>query len=259
MSELAPAPRAENFHCRLPTGVFAFYVDVLWAAAFHCMPVALRGQLLLPFRQVTTPNLTEGVAAAQEASILVGMHGANMANSWFMRPGSSTVEIMPFGWVASQPGAMSLSGFNAGVSMLGCCLRCRHLGAACMLRLWLATCCEAQNIKCTCLVFFVSGIQHRCWLCVQDPTSQLLWWVLNICDPSLSSPGPEEQQKIGSKKWWPRDRSARLPWAALEVLLAQIVDADGKFQSYLQEWYRPGKYVQDVGSSGILGQSRRQL
>lgn len=34
-----------------------------------------------------------GIVAAQEADVFVGVHGANTANSWLMRPGSSLVEL----------------------------------------------------------------------------------------------------------------------------------------------------------------------
>ncbi|GAB4813596.1 hypothetical protein N2152v2_000642 [Parachlorella kessleri] len=43
-------------------------------------------------------NLTTSLAVAQRADVLVGLHGANMANSWFMRPGSSAIEIFPPAW-----------------------------------------------------------------------------------------------------------------------------------------------------------------
>ncbi|KAL4436680.1 hypothetical protein ABPG75_003819 [Micractinium tetrahymenae] len=69
-------------------------------------------------RQVSTPDLAAGVAAAQDADILVGIHGANMANSWLMRPGGSTIEVMPYGW--GDGPALSLSMFNGvdGTSQL---------------------------------------------------------------------------------------------------------------------------------------------
>ncbi|KAL4435209.1 hypothetical protein ABPG77_001891 [Micractinium sp. CCAP 211/92] len=63
-------------------------------------------------QQVSTPDLPSGVAAAQEADVLVGIHGANMANSWLMRPGASTIEVMPYGW--DDGAALSLSMFNGG-------------------------------------------------------------------------------------------------------------------------------------------------
>jgi hypothetical protein len=41
------------------------------------------------------------MAAAQEADVFVGMHGANMANAWLLRPGSSMIELQAFGFDGS--------------------------------------------------------------------------------------------------------------------------------------------------------------
>lgn len=211
------------------------------ATALPCHHITATARTVASLRrQVTTSTLAEGVAAAREADVLVGMHGANMANSWLMRPGGSAVEIMPFGWVGSQPGALSLSGFNAGVSTLRprpCLWACRRVPT------------EAPRDA-------VGSAEEEGGVPVQDPTSRLLWWVLNIADPALSSPGPEERQQAGSKRWWPRDRSARLPWAALEALLARIVELGGDRERYLQEWHRTGKYLLDVDSSGAVQPGR---
>ncbi|EFN50625.1 expressed protein [Chlorella variabilis] len=46
--------------------------------------------------EVELPSLEAGVVAAQDADVFIGMHGANMANSWLMRPGSSAIEISPY-------------------------------------------------------------------------------------------------------------------------------------------------------------------
>lgn len=43
-------------------------------------------------------DLFTGIAAAQQADVFVGVHGANMANAWLMRPGSSMIELQPFGF-----------------------------------------------------------------------------------------------------------------------------------------------------------------
>lgn len=37
-------------------------------------------------------------AVAQQADVLVGIHGAGISNSWFTRPGSSVIEILFPGW-----------------------------------------------------------------------------------------------------------------------------------------------------------------
>ena len=49
---------------------------------------------LLPLPlQAEMSGLPEGIAAAQQADIFVGAHGANIANAWLMRPGSSIIEL----------------------------------------------------------------------------------------------------------------------------------------------------------------------
>lgn len=88
----------------------------------------------------------------------------------------------------------------------------------------------------------------------QDVTSQLLWWVLVTCDPSLSTPGPEEAAGTGSKKWWPRDRNVRLPWPALEAALAQAVAAGGSRQRYMKEWWGSKRNRLYVGRAGVVAQ-----
>ncbi len=50
--------------------------------------------------QVEMNDLFTGMAAAQEADVFVGVHGANMANAWLMRPGSSMIELQPYGFDA---------------------------------------------------------------------------------------------------------------------------------------------------------------
>ena len=67
--------------------------------------------------QAERPNLLAGMAAAQQADIFVGSHGANLANAWFMRPGSSVLELTMFGW--EEHGHMALAKRNSQV-------RCRR-------------------------------------------------------------------------------------------------------------------------------------
>jgi hypothetical protein len=43
--------------------------------------------------QVEMPSLAAGIATTRQADILVGAHGANIANSWLLRPGSSVIEL----------------------------------------------------------------------------------------------------------------------------------------------------------------------
>ena len=77
------------------------------------------------------PNVTAGVAVAQEADVLVGLHGANNANAWFMRRGSSMVELIPYQW-DDTPQALAYSAFNAAV--------CSHVPTA-----LLTSCCSTNQ------------------------------------------------------------------------------------------------------------------
>lgn len=43
--------------------------------------------------EVELTDLFTGIVAAQRADIFIGAHGANMANGWLMRPGSSVLEL----------------------------------------------------------------------------------------------------------------------------------------------------------------------
>jgi capsular polysaccharide biosynthesis protein len=56
----------------------------------------------LPAAQVEFKSVFDGMAAAQQADIFVGVHGANMVNGWFMRPGSSIIELTAFGFDEAQ-------------------------------------------------------------------------------------------------------------------------------------------------------------
>ena len=50
-------------------------------------------------------------AVAAGADVFIGMHGANLANGWLMRPGSSVVEVTPWGFGASSRAYMALGEF----------------------------------------------------------------------------------------------------------------------------------------------------
>jgi hypothetical protein len=69
----------------------------------------------LPALQTEPKDLFSGMAAAQEADIFVGVHGANMANGWLMRPGASMVELQPWGF-DSGPAHLQYPLFNMEVS-----------------------------------------------------------------------------------------------------------------------------------------------
>jgi len=56
--------------------------------------------------------------AAQQADVFVGIHGANLANGWLLRPGSSVIEIQAYGFDAHTPHLQDPL-FNAEVSLMG--------------------------------------------------------------------------------------------------------------------------------------------
>ncbi|KAL4451870.1 hypothetical protein ABPG75_007532 [Micractinium tetrahymenae] len=154
-------------------------------------------------REVSLPDLEAGVAAAQQADVFIGMHGANLANGWMLRPGASVIELIPYQFDTGR-GAMVFSTMNA-----------------------------------------------------KDATSQVLWWVGILCDSSASTPGPEERAGTGLSDWWPRDRSSRVPWAALKLALADVVAAGGSQQRYLEKYYAANRHRFYFGAGGVLGHGTR--
>ncbi|PSC75686.1 LRR repeats and ubiquitin-like domain-containing protein isoform A [Micractinium conductrix] len=156
-------------------------------------------------RQVALPSLEAGVSAAQDADLFVGMHGANMANSYLMPPGSSTLEVTPF---------------------------------------------EFGKMKGT----FGPSIQNA-----QDASSQLLWWSAVVCDPSLSEPGPKEVAGQEPARYWPRDRSVRVPWPVVRAVLEEAVALRGDRQRYLDEFYLPGRHRFYFTADGVVGHGDQPL
>ncbi|EFN58009.1 hypothetical protein CHLNCDRAFT_57085 [Chlorella variabilis] len=53
--------------------------------------------------EVELSTLEVGIAAAHQADIFIGAHGANIANAWLMRPGSAIVELTMFEFEENQP------------------------------------------------------------------------------------------------------------------------------------------------------------
>jgi len=81
--------------------------------------------------QAETPSLAAGIALAQQADIFVGVHGANLANGWLMRPGSSVVELTPYGFDSSDGSNVAhtnLARRNLQVCQMPCL---RGLGCVC--------------------------------------------------------------------------------------------------------------------------------
>ncbi|KAL4436863.1 hypothetical protein ABPG75_004002 [Micractinium tetrahymenae] len=57
-------------------------------------------RLLVRCSEVAVTNLAQGIAVAQEADVLVSMHGANLANGWLLWPGSAVIELQSCGFDA---------------------------------------------------------------------------------------------------------------------------------------------------------------
>ncbi|KAL4424793.1 hypothetical protein ABPG77_000833 [Micractinium sp. CCAP 211/92] len=163
------------------------------------------GEVSADCRQVELPNLEAGIAAAQEADVFIGMHGANMANSYLMRPGSSTIEITPY---------------------------------------------EFGKMK---------GVFGPCTQNAQDASSRLLWWSAVVCDASLSTPGPEEAAGREPSRWWPRDRSSRVPWAVLQTILEEIVQVAGDRQRYLAGYFVPSRHRFHFTAQGVVSRGDQPL
>lgn len=106
-----------------------------WASTVRTHPGGGRGQVMprlpgsggTPARRLCRAPVLPGAPAAMHEHALLNsippfappIHppaGANMANSWLMRPGASTVEVMPYGW--GDGPALSLSMFNGAVSLI---------------------------------------------------------------------------------------------------------------------------------------------
>lgn len=86
----------------------------------------------------------------------------------------------------------------------------------------------------------------------QDPSSQLLWWLAVVCDPAISQPGQAEVAGTGKPPWWPRDRSSRVPWQALEAILAELAAVGGDRQRYLDDYYTRWLHRFNVGAAGVV-------
>lgn len=77
-------------------------------------------------------------------------------------------------------------------------------------------------------------------LLLQDTTSQVAWWVAVVCDPAISTPGPSELAGTPPEDWWPRDRNADVPWAALEAALQRVIEVGGDQRQYRQNYFAQG-------------------
>ena len=121
------------------------------------------------------PTLKAGIAAAQLADIFVGPHGANIANAWLMRPGSSVVEVTMFGFDESTA-HINLAARNAKVGAVAVAVAL----AAAIVGL------PAPPSHHTCQRR-VSPLTPRPPLPhPQDAASEVQFWKLLLCDPKGS-------------------------------------------------------------------------
>ncbi|KAL4446247.1 hypothetical protein ABPG77_003054 [Micractinium sp. CCAP 211/92] len=141
-------------------------------------------------------DLTSGMTAAQLADVMVGVHGANLANGWMLRPGSSMIEIQAYGFDKHAPHLQDPL-FNA-----------------------------------------------------EDKESQVLWWVLQGCDPEGYVPSPAEAAGKGVAASWVKNRNVILRWEALQIALRQVADTGGDMQQYWQLW-RSGHWWWHVNPHNI--------
>ena len=121
-------------------------------------------------------------------------------------------------------------------------------------------CCLGTQLPCSCSSP-EGGAQSppRCPSPLQDTSSQLLWWHAVVCDAAISAPGPDELAGREPARWWPRDRSVRLPWAALQAILEQVVALRGHRQRYIQEQFLLGIHHFNVGAAGVLSRGADEL
>lgn len=61
---------------------------------------------------------------------------------------------------------------------------------------------------------------------MQDKDSQVLWWVLQGCDPDGYRPSPAEAAGKGAAASWVKNRNVILRWEALETALRQVSRLD---------------------------------
>ena len=240
---LLPAPRRSARGC----------CDAAPQAELRCLPA------MQPYpaaaAQVQLMSLLSGMAAAQEADVFVGVHGANMANAWLMRPGSSMIELQPYGF-DQGPAHLQYPLFNKMVR--GCLPACllqlmrraldrgsahRVAGSCLVQRRWQCWCAAAPCRTALML--------HPPAVLVQDNDTAVLWWLISVCDPKASTPGEQEARGVGTPSRWPRDRNLRVSWGALRRVLETVVEVDGDMREYRRRW-EEGRWWWWLGRGGSM-------
>jgi hypothetical protein len=128
--------------------------------------------------QSETPDLMTGIVAAQRADVFVGMHGANIANGWLMRPGSSVLEVTMYDF-DKQNAHINLARRNMFVSVAAHLCKCRVPSAHAVHHLYL---------------------QHAVCLGLQDNDTEVQFWKVLLCDPKSWTPGVVEKQALEKGK-----------------------------------------------------------
>eukprot|EP00887_Chlorella_sp_A99_P001146 scaffold14.g1146.t1 len=86
-------------------------------------------------------------------------------------------------------------------------------------------------------------------LAAEDPSSQLLWFVIVLCDPEAWRPTFSEARPV--------DRSTQLPGSALEAALGLVAQLRGDRRRWLAELYGRGMHRINVGPGGRLTRGGR--
>jgi hypothetical protein len=73
--------------------------DEAWFRALLVRETAARGLRLVRLSAPANRSLADQVRAVRDVGLLVGIHGANLANSMFMRPGGAVFEVFPHKYV----------------------------------------------------------------------------------------------------------------------------------------------------------------
>ena len=175
-----------------------------------------------------------------------------MANAWLLPPGASMIELLPYGFDAT-PAHLQYSLFNFEVCQGPRC-GCFGLHSAAAPRPLLAAHHGPVRPACSFCSPHPAPSPHP--PTKQDSESRVLWWVLALCDPALSTPGVAEAVGAGTSGYWAKNRNVLLPWPALQHALAAAVAAGGDAAAYRQQarkagrwhwWVLPGGELREIG------------
>ena len=191
--------------------------------------------------EAETPSLATGIAASQQADIIVGVHGANLANGWLMRPGSSVIELTMFGFEES-PAHLAFGALNYMVLAValprGC--RCCHPVANCG-----SGAGQAGALPLT------SACRSRrpCRRRPQDPGTQVQHWKLLLCGEGSWAPSKREAIEERAGKYTRQD------WAKHRDLIVRCATWAGR-GGFVGRWQLAGCRHTQHGPAAMV---RRRL